>query len=241
MSVPPLEGDCLWPIEPGVCCDLPDDVDPTLIESAVAAASAILRRLSGDMIGLCRQTLRPLHQCPTCRSSCCGGADGIGLTGPNGEPVAEVLSVSIGPDQVDPATWRFDGEEQVLWRSPPDHWPTRDVRWQECGEGGAFCVEVLTGTEPDAWALRVGDELVCELVKSCIGAKCRIPRNATTVSGRGITVQLEPMLFATMIPEVSGWLQAVNPHNATAPAAVWSPDTDNARMARGGGRSWLWR
>lgn len=229
---------CAWPIEPGPCCENLD-ADPAVVDAVIARVSDIMRTLSGRMIGLCAQTIRPLHMCPTCRSTCCGGADGIPLSGQGGEPIAEVLQVRIGPDVVDPATYWF--EDGMLWLAPPGKWPTRDPKWQQCGDGGAFCVDVLAGVEPDDWALDVAGELVCELVKSCTGQKCRLPRNTTSISAQGVTVTLEASEMMSLIPEVAGWVRAVNPHGAVLPAAVWSPDTADGSYRRNyAGRS-LWR
>lgn len=230
---------CVWPIEPGPCCrDLPDDVDPALIDSAIAEASDILRRLSGGVLGLCHQTLRPLHMCMSCRSTCCGGADGIPLFGLSGEPVDDVLQVTIGEIVIDPDTYWY--EDGMLWRVPPAKWPTKDPKWQPCGTGAAFCVEVLAGVAPGPWDLRVGAELACELVKSCIGVECRIPANATAINAQGVTITLDPATFANLIPEVSAWVQAINPRGSKSPAEVWSPDLDGtSRRQLIGGPKWL--
>lgn len=222
---------CTWPITPGPCCQgLPETVDPAVIEAAIRAASDIMRTLSGGYIGLCLETLRPLHQCPSCRVTCCGGADGIGLSGLNGAPVSEVIEVSIGPDVIDPAEYWFDADDQVLYRVPPQKWPNRDVKWQDCGDGGAFCIQVLAGTHPDAWALRVADTLACELVKDCLGQKCRLPRNTTAVTAQGVSVELTGSELTMILPELSSWVAAVNPLHQVAPSQVWSPDTDSGRQ-----------
>lgn len=219
-------GDCLE------CCTLPADADPYLIDKAIVRASEMMRRLSGYNVGLCEETLRPLQQCAECRSTCCGGADGVSLQGFNGEPVEDVLAVRVGSTVIDPDTYRWDVEEQMLWRTPPGRWPRRDKRWTECGEDGSFCVTALVGTPPDAWALDVARSLACELVKSCVGGKCRIPRNATQVTGQGITVTLSEQDVKTLLPEVGGWVSAVNPHGAVVPARVYSPDTEGGRWNR---------
>lgn len=234
---------CVWPISPDPCCagNSPEP-DPAVVEDAILIASDIMRSLSGQMIGQCHQTLRPLHQCATCREHCCGGADGIALSGWDGEHVSEVLSVTIGPEVVDPATYWFSEQDQMLWRIPPDRWPYKDARWQPCGTGEAFCIEALTGVAPDAWALRVADMLACELIKACTGQKCRIPSNATTVTAQGVTVQLDPNAYLKLLPEVASWAAMVNPLGANLPAQVWSPDTDQGKtkLMTPGRRPW-WR
>lgn len=217
--------ECLWPIDPSDCCDPPDESgDLSLLDKMIAAVSAMMTRWSGYRIGVCVAELRPLGPCRTCRSWCCGGADGIQLRGPNGMYVAEVTNVHVGGATLDPDMWRFDPQTQTLWRTPPGRFPDRDARWAECGEAGAFCVDAVVGEEPDAWALDVAATLVCELVKSCTGGKCRIPRNATQVSSQGVTITLRDTDINHMLPEVSAWVSAVNPSNAMLPGRVWSPD-----------------
>lgn len=231
---------CVWPIDVDVCCSgLPSDTPQAVIDRAIVQASGIMRSLSGLTVGTCQETIRPLHMCQDCRSSCCGGADGIALFGSLGEPVSEVLQVRIGAEIVDPSTYWF--EDGMLWRYPPERWPSKDPKWQPCGEGEAFCVEALIGTEPDAWALSVAGELVCELAKACLGKKCRIPQNATSVNAQGVTVTLDPDTAMTLIPSVAGWVRATNPSRALVPSVVWSPDTRGGSLKRErSGRRWPW-
>jgi hypothetical protein len=229
---------CCWPIDTDACCP-PGNTsgeDVELAERMAEVASTMLARLSGYTVGQCSTTVRPLDVCPVCRSWCCGGADGIPLAGPDGRVVWDVEAVHIGEDTLDPSEYRWDRDHGTLWRVPPDTWPTRDARWAECGEPGAFCVDVIIGAPPDAWALQVANTLTCELMLSCTGGKCRLPRNATQVTGQGVTVQLRPDDINLLLPEVSAWVAAVNPHGARLPARVYSPE---ARAATGADSSLL--
>lgn len=216
--------DCDWDLDLSSCCDDLSDTDQVLMEDAITKASIIMTRLSGLTIGQCPETLRPLDICRECRTVCCGGADGIFLEGPNGRWVESVTAVWDGADTVDPSTYRFDRERQVLWRVPGNYWPRRDTRWDECGEGKAFCVDAVLGASPDAWSLSVATSLACELLKSCTGRKCRLPLNATQVVGQGITVTLSDEQIKTLIPEVEGWAKVVNPAGSLTPPAIHSPD-----------------
>lgn len=217
---------CCWPIDTGECCPPESDVDPDLALRMAEVASAMMSRLSGYTIGQCSTTIRPLDICPVCRSWCCGGADGLRLTGPDQRRVWDVTAVHWGEDTLDPMEYRYDREKQTLWRVPPDTWPLKDDRTAECGEPGAFCIDVVIGAPPDAWALQVATTLTCELIQSCTGGKCRLPRNATQVTGQGVTVQLRVEDINTMLPEVSAWVAAVNPYGARLPAALYSPELD---------------
>lgn len=220
------ELDCQWPIDPADCCptgESPAD-DPDLYADLIAAVSVMMTRWSGYRIGVCDAVLRPLGPCRVCRSWCCGGADAVQLVGPNGMYVAEVTEVQVGGATIDPDEWRFDPTSQTLWRTPPGGWPSSDAKWADCGEAGTFCVTATVGEEPDAWALRVAAELVCELAKACRGDKCRIPKNATQVTAQGVTITLRDTDINHMLPSVSAWVSAINPDRAVLPGRVWSPD-----------------
>lgn len=223
--------DCVWPIDPADCCPPLDEspaespADADRIEQIIAKVSDMMTRWSGYRIGVCAAELRPLGPCSTCRSWCCGGADGIRLQGPNGMYVTSVTNVHVGGATLDPELWRFDIEKQTLWRTPPGRFPGRDSRWAECGEAGTFCVDAVVGEEPDSWALDVAATLVCELVRACRGdKKCRIPKNATQVTAQGVTITLRDSDINNLLPEVTGWIAAVNPASAVLPGRVWSPD-----------------
>lgn len=224
------ETTCPWPVDAEACglADL-DDTLP-VFQASVETASSIMARLSGYTIGLCDAEIRPLHLCRQCRTWCCGGADAIYLTAPFAMPVWDVLRVRLGADEYAENTWRFDRDEKMLYRVPPDRWPTRDEKWSHAGEGEAFVVDVEIGTPPDAWAMDVVARLTKELYLSCTGSKCRLPSNVTTVTSQGITVRLRDDEINTFIPELGAWVHAVNPHHARLPAAVFSPDIATARM-----------
>lgn len=222
--------DCdTWPVpEAGECasgCTIPADADPDLLEAASIQAGVILRTLSGNRVGTCTDTIRPLSECGVCRGFCrCGSGDRIRVLSSSG-PVVSVTEVTVDGDVVPSTEWRFYPSSQLLYRVPPDVWPNLDTKWADCGDPDTMCVQVVVGSVPDAWALAVHAELTCELLASCTTGKCRIPRNATQVSAQGVTVTLSEIELKQFIPAVAGWVAAVNPAGATQPTKVWSPDT----------------
>lgn len=211
-------------------CTIPADTDPDLLAAASVLAGNILRTLSGNRVGTCETTIRPLPECGTCvgRCSCSGSGDRIRLTSPEG-PITAVTEVTVDGVPMLSDLWRFYPSGQLLYAVPPEVWPTRDSKWADCDETGTMCVEVVIGNEPDEWALAVHAELTCELVKSCTDQKCRIPRNATQVTGQGVSITLSPTELKQFIPAVAGWVAAVNPNNAQSFAKVWSPDLQSGR------------
>lgn len=221
--------DCdTWPIpEAGSCvggCDIPDDVDEDLLASASVQAGIVLHTLSGRRVGTCLEVLRPLSECGVCRGYCsCGSGDRLRVSSWSG-PVTAVTEVTVDGDTLDDAEWRFYPSGQLLYRVPPDVWPTKDVKWADCGDPDTMCVDAVIGYPPDVWALAVHAELTCELVRNCLGLKCRLPRNASNVTGQGVTITLTPTELKQFIPAVAGWVAAVNPDGAQTPGQVFSPD-----------------
>lgn len=206
-------------------CVIPADTDLDLLESASVLAGTILRTLSGNRVGTCSDTIRPLSECGVCRGYCrCGSGDRIRLLSSSG-PIVEVTEVNVDGAEVPSTEWRFYPSSQLLYRVPPGVWPYSDTKWADCDESDTMCVEVLIGSVPDAWALNVHAELTCELLKSCTTGPCRIPRTATSVVGQGVTITLSPTELKQFIPSVAGWVAAINPAGATQPTKVWSPDT----------------
>jgi hypothetical protein len=231
--------DCdTWPIpELGSCsggCTIPADTDPDVLAAASVQAGVIMHILSGNQIGQCVHTIRPMDACG-CVAACFCSADRIRIASGAG-PVTGIDSIYIDGELVDPTEYRFYPSSQLLYRLPPATWPRNDEKWADCDEDGSFCVNALVGYEPDAWALAVHAELTCELVKSCTDQKCRIPSNATQVTGQGVTVTLSATELKQFIPAVAGWVAAVNPDSMRQPATVSSPDLDQP-CAGGGGSS----
>lgn len=220
---------CPWPVDAESCgLEGLDPESPVFINS-VATASSIMTRLSAYTVGMCDVEIRPLNLCRECRTWCCGGGDAILLNGPFMMPVWDVERVRLGPDEYPETSWRFDRDSRMLYRVPPDVWPTKDEKWSNPGEGEAFVVDATIGTPPDAWALDVAARLTKELYLSCTGGKCRLPSNVTTVTAQGITVRLRDDEVNTFIPELGAWVNSVNPHHARLPGAVFSPDLGAAR------------
>ncbi len=220
---------CPWEVDPEACGISDLDPESPIFTNAVAAASSIMTRLSAYTVGLCEAEIRPLNLCRECRSWCCGGADAIYLKGPFSVNVWDVTRVRLGADEYPINSWRFDRESRMLYRVPPDKWPTRDEKWSNAGEGEAFVVDAQIGTPPDAWATDVLARLIKELYLSCTGSKCRLPSNVTTVTSQGISIRLRDNEINTFIPELGAWTHAVNPHGARLPGAVFSPDLSAAR------------
>ena len=223
---------CPWPIDIEACCrgaglDLDDESNAARVASVIDQVSEMLARWSGGAYGGCA-TVRPLEPCGRCRTGCCAQGDCLVL-----HSASAVTAVRIYGNGLDPDDYRFDPARGVLCTTlPGTRWPHRDPR---SAEVPAMEVDTLVGAEPDAWALAVAAELACELLRSCAGEKCRLPRNATQVTAQGVTITLAEDELKYALPSVIAWVQTVNPVGAKRPARVLSPEADAARLGSSSG------
>lgn len=230
--------DCdTWPVPTaGECangCSIPEGTDPDVLDAVSVKAGEILHTLSGGRSGLCEDILRPIGECcGMCagRCRCAGSGDRVRLQSSAG-PVSAVTEVKVDGVVVPPELWRYYPSSETLYRVPDELWPRVDRKWAGCDQPETMCVTVQIGYEPDGWALSVHAELVCELLKSCAGAQCRIPKNATSVNAQGISITLTPVEAKQFLPSVAGWVAAINPDSAGNVSRVYSADT-----AMGGGQ-----
>lgn len=226
---------CFWDIDLSECAEsLGLDVeDPEVagrIESIVAQVSEMFARWSGYAFGGC-QTIRPLDPCGECRSGCCVSGDCIKL-----HSASEVTEVRVYGEALSPASYHFYGGE--LCAVPPATFPNVDPRYESVG---SLEVDVWVGERPDAWALAVATEFACELLTSTTGKNCRLPGNATSISSQGVTITLSDEELRFSLPSVIAWVNSINPHRATMPARVFSPETRNTTTRSASRSSAPWR
>lgn len=222
---------CDWDISVSDCCndldlDFEAEAVQVAVDSAISQVSDMLSRWSGYAFGGCK-TLRPLDPCGECRAGCCSNGDALIL-----HDASSVLKVRVDGEVLDDSEWDFDASRGLLYRELGERWPNSDPR--VAGEPPAVEVDVRIGAEPDAWAKAVATELACELVRSCMGGKCRLPENATQVTSQGITITLDYDTLKFSLPSVIAWVSAVNPARATRPARISSPEARSARRGIGG-------
>lgn len=183
-----------WPID--LCCQLPEDLDPAVIERWRRVASFTLWAMSGRRYGPCPVTVRP------CRKACLEAAPLTvrwGAAGPwipyidstgvwrnasvcgcasscsCGElcevkldgPVFDVTEVVVDGQVLVPEAYRVDSPG-LLVRTDGECWPTCQDMAAPCGEPGTFCVTYRIGLPLDEAAIAAVSELTCELVKACL-------------------------------------------------------------------------
>lgn len=229
---------CPWPIDVETCCvetglDPEKPADAAKIASVVTQVTQMMALWSGFRFGGCR-TVRPLSPCGVCRYGCCSSGDCLALHDTSG-----VTEVRLYGEVVPDVEYHFSAEHGMLCAVPPRRWPVRDALFENVG---SLEVDTLIGEQPDEWALSVAAELACEILRSCAGKDCRLPKRATSVSSQGVTITIQPDELMYSIPNVIAWVNSVNPHRATAPARIFSPEAKRAAVtpARGGFRA-PWR
>ncbi|MFI7467418.1 hypothetical protein [Nonomuraea sp. NPDC049646] len=182
-----------WPVD--LCCKLPDDLDPAVIDRWQRVASQILWRMSGMRWGPCPVTVRP------CRRACLEsfpltvwwgtagpwvpyiGADGLwrnaSVCGCSsgcscGElcevylpgPVYDVTEVTVDGQELVPEAYRVDAAGRLV-RTDGECWPRCQDMAAPCGEPGTLYVTYRWGLPLDESAIAAVSELTCELIKAC--------------------------------------------------------------------------
>ena len=204
---------CQWPIDT-TCLPPITDENRLQLREALDTAVLVLWALTGRRFGICPVE----YVLPPAPSSCApdprlvggvwhntspGAARDVSLPG----PVDSILSVedAEGAQMTIPV---LDGD--VLRRVP----------------AGARVVKYLRGEPVPAGAAERVGVLARERYLQCIGdSRCRLPRNATSVTRQGVSVQLPtPQEIidsgSTGLPEVDLWVRALNPHGLSSPSEV---------------------
>lgn len=220
-----------------VDCNCPDASEAVVTE-AIAVASDILYRLSGQVYpGICAETVRPCL-CGACagwspslidgtwfNSSCSHsdpycGCGGRAVRLPR-DRVTDVTQVLI--DGAIFISYRLDSPGWLV-RTDGGVWPSRQDIHQETTEKGTWSVSYSFGRLPPAGGLFAAKWLTAEIIKACTGGKCRLPAHAVSVSRRGVSYDLEAMKGRVGIPEADMWLSTVNPNGRSRPARITAAD-----------------
>lgn len=160
----------------------------------------------------------------------CAGLQQVSLPG----RVHQVHQVRVDGQLVDPGAYRVD-DRRWLVRVDGGRWPLRQDLGVGEQERGAFAVTYERGTPVPVAGQWAAGQLACELARAVVGDKaCRLPRRVASVVRQGVTTDfVDPAQLArdgmTGVPEVDGWLAAVNPHRLPRDSVVWSPDTPSPR------------
>lgn len=255
MSVPAFGG-CVWPMDPSCRTDEWNRLPEPVQDLALAMASATLSRLTGYRVGSCPITIRPDSQQPFPRS-CPPWMDGWGmgyLYGPmplnwNGTwsnlacdissgsrnevqlppPVGRVDEVKVDGNVLDTGDYRIDGNVLVWTGAGDAPWPqTQDMSLADT-EPGTFSVTYLNAYPVDSLGAYAVGALATEFGKACVGNKCLLPQNVTTVVRQGLTLEVIAGSFPngeTGLRAVDSYIGLWNPKHRQQ-ATVWNPNRPN--------------
>lgn len=254
---------CDWPIEVGCYADwaaFPADVKTR----ATAWATEILWALSGRRYGTCEVSVRPyagplgIPTYLTYSVDWQGGSeggwvpyliDGSWLNAPWGGlpcvtaeqvwlpgPVASVTEVKIDGVVLSAAAYRVD-DGNWLVRQDGGAWPLRQDLNLPAGVTGTWTVKYKQGLAVPVGGQIAAGALAHEYAKGCVGAPCRIPKQAQSISRQGVTFEVmpdEPNDALTGVPEADQWLRAVNPGKLRQRPQVSSLDVSQPRITTWG-------
>lgn len=251
---------CDWPINTDCCGTAWEDASPERRAFAAAVATELVWRLSGRRFGLCQQTVRPCRRdcatseptwpppygtsfwpvlsggswtnlaCGSCKRGCsCEVLEEVVLPG----PIHAVSEVWVDGVQLPAGAYQVH-DHRLLVRVDGGAWPKCQDLTAEPNEPGSFAVVYDQGIPVPPGGQYAAGVYACELLASCTGGTCRLPKRVQTITRQGVTAAfLDPMDFLekglTGVPEVDAWISAVNPHKSQGPSRVYSPDLSPPR------------
>ena len=260
MTTPvPEPSGCPWPVDPACLGDEWDALDPTVQERATLLAGETLRRLTGYRVGGCPVTVRP------CKASCantaylpfytggfnphisiggywvnscgcttnCSCSELCTVTLPL--PIGRIDEVVVDGVIVDPGDYTII-RNQLTWIGGGDcPWPIcQDLSLPDT-EPGTFSVTYLNAWPVDTLGAYAAGVLAYEYAQACVGNKCRLPSNVTSLTRQGVTMEMATGSFPggfTGIREVDAFIAIYNPRGVREQTRVWSPDIHTPRVVR---------
>jgi hypothetical protein len=143
-------------------------------------------------------------------------------------PVSSVVSVKLDGASMAASAYRMDNFRELM-RVDGGTWPLcQDLNLPDT-EPNTWSVTFTVGETPPAIAGLAVGELACEIIKSCTGQVCALPRNATQVTRQGVTIDFP--LFADLLKNgllgltyCDMFISTYNPHRLTAVPQVYDVD-----------------
>ena len=243
-------GDLIVAADVESCCDVTqyDDVNPpsdALLADAVAVASRVAWTLAGRRHGSCQVTgerparRRGRDRCQPLTVAAWAAWHGCTCNGPaevalGHSPVTAVDDVRIGGVSLAAADYALVGSNRLV-RRDGGRWPACQLLDLPDTSADVLVVDYTWGVPLDAQGVRAVAALGCEFVKACLpgDVECRLPQAVRSVTRQGVSLDLvDPFDFLnegrTGVYEFDLWLRAVNPHGASRPSRVRTPDVAHA-------------
>jgi hypothetical protein len=163
--------------------------------------------------------------CGQCMGSCsCTALEQAMLPG----PVASIVSVKLDGASMPASAYRVD-DYRKLMRVDGGMWPVcQDLNLPDT-EPNTWSVTFTVGQAVPAIGKLAAGELACEMIKSCLGLPCALPRNATQINRQGVTIEF-PLLADLLKNGLLGltytdmFISAYNPNRLAAPPQVYDVD-----------------
>jgi hypothetical protein len=168
--------------------------------------------------------------CGGCAGTCSCTSMSIALLP---EPVASITQIKINGEVLPASGYRVDDYRELVRLG--------GLTWPICQDMN------LADTEPNTWSVTavVGQvvptigqyavgELALEILKSCAGIVCALPRTATTVTRQGVTIEM-PTIYDMLdrkllgLPYCDLFVSSYNPHGLASVPQVYDVDGESWR------------
>jgi hypothetical protein len=263
MTTPvPEPSGCPWPVDPACLGAEWDALDPTVQDRATLLASETLRRLTGYRVGGCPVTVRPckascadttvmpgyfgarhgfaphvaaggmwVNSCGCTRDCSCADLCTVSLP----PPIGQVIEVVVDGTILTVDDYKVSGDQLVWTGTGECPWPVCQDLTLPDTEVGTFSVTYLNAWPVDTLGAYAAGTLAYEYAQACVGNKCRLPNNVTTLTRQGVSMDIATGAFPggfTGIREVDAFIAIWNPGGMRQPTSVWSPDVRPPRVMR---------
>lgn len=254
---------CGWVIDPEQfgCCDDWGTYSPEEQERATVLAAAWMWAATGRLYGQCERTVRTCAQrerlgtyraypvgpfgenswqpylaggvwwnAPSGAGLCCASKCELTLPGFVANTAA-VTAVSVGGVDLEPGDWQVY-DHDTLVRTDGECWPVC------CNAAGDGAVEItyFDGRLIPQDVLIAAGVMACEFAAACANKPCRLPRQVSSMSQMGVTIDFATLpgpgtpVMAIGIDEVDQVVKARNPWGMAAAPTLSNPNRARARQ-----------
>lgn len=203
---------CDWPVTDCDGAEALAELSPERAALVREWAVDLLWHATGEQYGSCPVTARPCRpacemDCGSCRTACgCSRVSRIRLPG----PVSEILGVRVDGVDLDPADTVRVYNHHLVYRIDGERWPAVQDLSLPDGEPGTWSITYQLGYPVPPGAGIIAGLLAEELAKACDDQPCRLPRNVTSVTRQGVSIQMPSLADlgegAFGIFEVDSWV-----------------------------------
>lgn len=252
-------GPCGWEVDPSAtgCCNGWDDYGEPVQQTAAILAASWMWAATARRYGQCEVTVEACagrsapsswrgytvipgdsaggwgpylyggvwFNGPAGAAWCCRSACELTLPGPIAGTDA-VVSVITADGELSPGEWQVYGGTELV--------RTDGACWPSCCNGGtagaAVTVVYLRGAPVPPDVRIATDTLACEFAAACTGGRCRLPRQVSSMTQMGTTVDFPDLpgrgipIMATGIHEVDEVVKAHNPYGLTRRPRLINPN-----------------